>query len=409
VGSHDPVVLLRSDFDQFIAVGAAFVVLAGLAWALYRPKVQQSTRYQSMVVPLANIMDVGFIVLAPAVVLLAGYAAPLVMLGICLLAIAAGFVIAYNIRHYEPIADSDDPATKIEGAAQWALLAASMVNIAYYTLLLMALFLLPFDLFTEGRQGVMGAIYLGVIAVIGFFGGMAWLNRMGNRTTAFNLSAVFAVLVAFVVYNLQEALAGRWEIGESPSIETADLRKLIGLFAMVQGFEAARYIGVRFSADDRISGMRIAQLVSTVVFVMLVLSIMVLFLPPGVPPGGTAIFLVSDEIGEAMPWLLLLAAIGSQSAAIIGATSSRSDLLVNRKVPRRYTFLIILIPAIVILLVTDINVAVSLASRVFALYFLIQAVLACVLARRAGSWRSFAGFAAVGVAMAIIMIFGLPI
>jgi hypothetical protein len=400
---------VRTNTDQAIAVGIALIVLAGIAWALYRPRIQQSKRYQATVVPLANIMDVGFIILSPSIVLLAGYSAPLVMLGICLLAIAAGFVMAYNIRHYEPVAESGGSATRIEGLSQWALLGASVVNIAYYTLLLMALFLLPFDAFTEDRQGVLGALYLGVIIVIGFFGGMAWLNRMGDRTTAFNLSAVFAVLVAFLVYNVQEALAGRWEIGESPMIETEDLRKLIGLFAVVQGFEAARYIGVRFAAEERISSMRIAQLISTVVFVTLVAAIMVLFLPPAVEPDGTAIFIVSDQIGDVMPWLLLLAAIGSQTSAIIGATSSRSDMLVNRQVPRRLTFLIILVPAIFVLLLTDINNAVALASRVFAAYFLIQSILACVLARQAGNWRSFTGFAFVGLAMAVIMIFGLPI
>ena len=64
------------------------------------------------------------------------------------MAIAAGFAIDCNIRHYEPLADSDDPVTRVERAAQWALLGASIVNIAYYTLLLMALFLLPLDAFT---------------------------------------------------------------------------------------------------------------------------------------------------------------------------------------------------------------------------------------------------------------------
>jgi len=155
--------------------------------------------------------------------------------------------------------------------------------------------------------------------------------------------------------------------------------------------------------------MRHAQYISTVVFVLLVASLLVLFLPPTTKTDGTAIFLVSESVGESLPWLLLLAAIGSQSAAIIGATSSRSDMLVNAKVPRRITFLVILIPAILVLILTDVTLAVSVASRVFAAYFLIQAVLACILARRAGSWRSFAGFAAVGLAMAIILVFGISI
>lgn len=401
---------MRNQSDQFVAVGLALFVILGIAYALYRPRIQQSKQYQATVVPLANIMDVGFIVFAPAVVLLAGFSAPLVMLGVCLVAMAAGFAMAYNIRHYEPLADSDDPVTKIERAAQWALLGASVVNIAYYTLLLMALFLLPFDAFTTGRQAFWGTLYLAAIAGIGYFGGMDWLNKQGDRTTAFNLAAVFGVLVAFLVFNVQEALGGRWALGESPTPGVEEFRKIIGLFAMVQGFEAARYIGVRFSAEQRISTMRIAQGIATVVFVALVASILVLFLPPGgVPASGTAIFIVSEKIGVSMPYLLLLAAIGSQTSAIIGATSSRSDMLVSAKVPRRISFLVILIPAILVVIFTDVNAAVNLASRVFAAYFLTQAFLAGILARRNSNWGAVGGFTVVGLAMATILIFGLPL
>ncbi|MGI9540364.1 MAG: hypothetical protein ACR2N6_09470 [Miltoncostaeaceae bacterium] len=220
---------------------------------------------------------------------------------------------------------------------------------------------------------------------------------------------MIGVLVAFLIYNLQQAIDGRWELGDSPSIDTEDLRKFIGLFAMVQGFEAARYIGVRFSGEQRISSMRLAQGVSTIVFVILVASLLLLFLPPATKTDGTAIFFAANEIGDALPWLLLLAAIGSQTSATLGATGSRSDMLVNAKVPRRLTFLVILIPAIVLIFVTDIAVAVNIASRVFAAYFLIQALLAGILARRRGSWGAVAGFTAIGLVMAVIMVFGLPL
>ena len=68
--------------NHFVAGAIALIVLAGLARYLYRPQVQQSERYQATVVPLANIMDVGSIVMSPAIILLVGFAAPLVMLGI---------------------------------------------------------------------------------------------------------------------------------------------------------------------------------------------------------------------------------------------------------------------------------------------------------------------------------------
>ncbi len=400
---------MRSESDQFVALAAALAVIAVIAYLLYRPRIQQSKEYQATVVPLSNIMDVGFIVMSPAIVMLAGFSAPLVMLGVCLVAIAMGFAMGYNIRHYEPIEGTTDPLNRVERTAQWALLGASVVNIAYYTLLLMALFLLPFDAFTTGRQSFMGVIYLGGIAVIGYSGGMAWLNKKGDQTTAFNLAAVIGVLVAFAVYNLQEWLGGRWALGDSPEPDMEDFRKIIGLFAIVQGFEASRYIGDRFGAERRISTMRIAQVVSTVVFVAMIAVILVLFLPPSGKVTGTAIFEVADKVGASMPWLILLAAIGSETSAIIGATSSRSDMLVTAKVPRKISFLVILLPAILVVIFVDVGAAVNLASRVFAAYYLVETLLAGLLARRRHNWWAVAGFAVIGLIMLMIMIFGLPL
>jgi hypothetical protein len=286
-----------------------------------------------------------------------------------------------------------------------------MVNIAYYTLILMALVLLPFDANSPDRQTVMGVVLLGVLVVIGMRGGMDWLNKQGNRTTAFNIAAVVGVVVAFLVANFQAMLGGRWGLGQSPDLGSEQFRQMIGLFAIVQGFEASRYIGVRFGAEQRVSTMRIAQLISTVVFVVFVSSLLLAFLPrpPGISDGGTAIFEVSDLVGDALPWLLLLAALGSQTSAIIGATSSRSDMLVSNKVPRTTTFPIILIPAILLVIFVDVNVAVNLASRVFAAYFTLQASLAALLAGRKQNWWAVAGFVGVALMMLTILIFGLPL
>ena len=396
--------------NQFVAVGAALVVLVGLAWVLYRPKVQQSQKYQAMVVPLANIMDVGFIVMSPAIVLLAGFAAPLVMLGICLLAIATGFAIAYNIRHYEPLEGTDDPVNRVGYVSRWALTFASVINIAYYTLLLITLLLWPLDLYSVTNLAIGGTVLLVVLIIVGMAGGMDWLNNLGNKTTAFNLSAVVAVVTAFIVYNIQEWLGGRWDLGETEvMISGEDFRKIIGLFAIVQGFEAARYIGARFGKELRITTMRLAQVISSVVFVVFVASVLILYVQVQTDFSGESIFIVADEVGDFMPWLILLAAIGSQTSAIINATMSRSDMLVDHKMPRRWTFVVLLGPAIAVFLLVDITEAVALASRVFAAYFVLQAVIAWILARRAQNWAAVAGFTAIALAMGTITIFGISI
>ena len=218
-----------------------------------------------------------------------------------------------------------------------------------------------------------------------------------------------AIVVAFMVANIQAVLGGRWELGASPDVGSEQIRQMIGLFAMVQGFEASRYIGVRFAAEQRVSRMRIAQVVSTIVFVLLIVFLMGAFLPPqpGIPTDGRSIFAVSTLVGGFMPWLLLVAAIGSQTSAIIGATSSRSDMLVDNKVPRAVTFPMILVPSILMVFV-DLNVAVNLASRVFAAFFTVQASLAVLLAYRKRQWAA-AGFAGGGVMMLGVLILGLPL
>lgn len=402
---------MRNDTDGYIAVGLGFLTIAILGYALYRPRVQQSKQYQALVVPLANIMDVGFILFAPAIVLLVGFRAPFFMLAICLVAIAAGLAVGYNIRHYEPIAGESGRPDRLELISQWSLLGASVVNIAYYTMVLVTLAQLPFDWNSVNGRTVMSVAILALLVVIGMNGGMDWLNNAGNRTTAFNLAAVIGIVVAFVVANVQEALGGRWDLGPSPDLGTEEIRKMIGLFAIVQGFEASRYIGVRFGAQQRISTMRMAQGISTVVFVVFVVTLLLAFLPTpeGITEDGTAIFAVSGLIGDPLPWLLLTAALGSQTAAIIGATSSRSDMLVGHKVPRATTFPIILLPAIMIVIFVDVNVAVNLASRVFAAYFTTQSVLALVLASRKKNWVAVAGFVGVTLIMLTITIFGLPL
>jgi uncharacterized membrane protein len=207
-------------------------------------------------------------------------------------------------------------------------------------------------------------------------------------------------------------LGGRWEFPTyNPPNDPDALRKLLGFFAMVQGFEASRYIGSRFSGELRISTMRLAQYIATSAFVLLVASSLILFVQVRPEADATAVFVVSKAASPFLPWLILLAAIGSQLSAVTNATASRSDLLLEatrNTLQRKYTFPILLVPAIVVVVFTNVTAAVAIASRVFAFYFLLQAYIAGSLARRSGSWPQVAGFVGIGLAMAIIMIFGLP-
>ncbi len=396
-------------FNTIVAV----VTLVGLAWVLYRPKVQESRIYKATVFPLAEIMDVGFIVFSPVIILLFGYGAPLAMLGLCLLAILTGFAISYNINNYEPLVGKPDPLHRWNSFALWALIAASIVNVAYYAQLLMTLVWLPLgDLYSPGLVAATAAVLLGILAIYGFAKGLWALNDLGNRTTAFNLSAIVAVLVAFAAYNVQRLVGGDfdWPHFNAPVNDEA-FRKLLGLFVLVQGFESSRYIGAYFSADERTKTMRSSQYISSTVYVLFVAFSLILFALVKAPANVTAIFEVSKQVSVFLPFLIMAAALGSQFSAIVNDTESRTEILARQtgdRLPRQWTFPLFLVPAILVVLLTDVALVVALASRVFAAYYLLQALIAGRLAWRAERWGWVALFTGIGLAMAVVAVFGIP-
>ncbi len=391
----------------------ALLTLAGLAWVLYRPKIQESGTYKATVVPLAEIMDVGFIVFSPVIILSFGYDATWAMLGLCLLAILTGFAISYNISNYEPLIGKPDPLHRWNSIALWALLAASVVNVGYYAQLLMTLVWLPLgDLYSPGLVTATAAALLGILAIYGFAKGLMALNDLGNKSTAFNLSAIVAVLVAFAAYNLQRLVGGDFDLPHfnAPDNDEA-FRKLLGLFVLVQGFESSRYIGAYFSAERRVKTMRSAQYISSAVYVLFVAFSLILFARVTGPNNVTAIFEVSKQVSAFLPFLIMAAALGSQLSAIVNDTETRTEMLARQlgdRLPRQWTFPLFLVPAILVVLLAPLSSAVALASRVFAAYYLSQALIAGRLAWRAERWGWVALFTGVGLAMGAVAIFGIP-
>jgi hypothetical protein len=365
------------------------------------------------VVPLAEIMDVGFIVFSPVVILLFGFDAPAAMLGLCLLAILTGFAISYNINNYEPLIGKPDPLHRWNSVAVWALLAASVVNVGYYAQLLMTLVWLPLgDLYSSGLVTATAAGLLVLLMVYGFARGLMALNDLGNKTTAFNLSAIGAVLVAFATYNVQRLVGGDFDMPQFDAPADGEaLRQLLGLFVLVQGFESSRYIGAYFSAERRVETMRSAQYISSAVYVLFVAFTLILFATVTAPHDVTAIFVVSEEVSVFLPFLIMAAALGSQLSAIVNDTETRTEMLARQagdRLPRQWTFPLFLVPAILVVLLTEVSSAVALASRVFAVYYLSQALIAGRLAWRAERWAWVAFFAVIALAMAAVAILGIP-
>lgn len=77
---------------------------------------------------------------------------------------------------------------------------------------------------------------------------------------------------------------------------------------------------------------------------------------------------------------------------------------------RRFTFPILLVPAIMIVIFTSTSSKPCRARpRAFALYFVLQAVIAVTIAHRRGDMVQLVEIVLVGMAMATVTVFGLSI
>ena len=118
-------------------------------------------------------------------------------------------------------------------------------------------------------------------------------------------------------------------------------------------------------------------------------------------------------VAVSLPILLVVAALSAQFSAAIADTSGSGGLiseLSGRKLKPRDAYLVLVIVGLGLTWLADIFEIIAYASRAFAAYYGVQAVLAAFTAQRRKGvtvrTAAFAGLAVLGLAMAV---FGTPV
>jgi hypothetical protein len=129
----------------------------------------------------------------------------------------------------------------------------------------------------------------------------------------------------------------------------------------------------------------------------------------------TAIIGMVKPVAVVLPVLLVIAAIGSQFSAAVADNSGAGGLvedLTHRKLPMRYVYLLIMLATLVLTWETNVNQIIAYASRAFALFYMLQCVVAFIVAwsRRDLPRRPLRLAAFAGLATACLLVFalGLP-
>ncbi len=367
---------------------------------------------QASVTPLASILGSGLLIIVPVLERTLGVLSVLGVVAICATAWLLGTVIRHNVVEVERRVAS---CTLDAGTARWGELADGVIVVAYVIsvalyLRIMAQYLVGF-LETGGSalwEPVVACLAVVLIVVIGVLRGFTGLDRLDRVSLAAVLVLTTVLGGVLLLHDTVAAASGLLSLPPIPSMPPlATLCVLGGLVITVQGFETVRYLGGEYDATTRVRASRLAQLVSTSIYIGFV-AVATPTMGIGTPAGDDITLL--DIIGRVAPWLalpLVLSAVLSQlSAAIADMAAAEGNLRgLNRWFTGPRPYLVSGAAAIALAASVPTLSIVAVASRAFAAYYAVQAVIAV---RTCAGLPRRAGFGALALLMLAVTVFARP-
>lgn len=370
------------------------------------------TLLSATVTPLASILGSGLLIIVPVLERTLGAAAVFGAVGICAVAWLIGIVIRHNVRFAEPLKESgklDRWTTRTSQAADGVIVVAYVISVALY-LRIMAQYIVTFFQ-PDGNvliEKIIACAAVALIVAIGIIRGFAGLNRLDR----ISLGAVILLTLVMggVLVGSDVASLGSGDLGLPPLPEMQPLQTLLvlaGLVITVQGFETVRYLGDQYDAPTRIRASRWAQLAAVVIYVGFVL-VATPAMGLGTDAGTDSTLL--DIAGRVAPWLsipLVLSAVLSQFSAAIADTAAADGNLrgLSRWFHGPRPFLISGVAAIALAATVPTLTIVAIASRAFAAYYALEAVIAL---RTADTLVKKIGFGMLAAVMVAIAAFAVP-
>lgn len=405
-------------FESDIETAIAFVGI-GVALLLLWPRLAQARQWRATITPLASIIGSGFLVLGPILVDNFGVWAVVSMLILCLVAYAFGSAIRFNIWWLYGGTQEARGVILGERVASWVLAFAYFISVAYYLNLFGAFSARLFGPAEDDlKKFITTGIYV-VILIAGLTRGFGLLERLEQVSVSLKLAIISALVAGLAVYT-GERTATQDTIQLAPAIGGFPaLQMMFGLIVTVQGFETSRYLGEHYNAEERIRSMKLAQGISTLIYISYVALLSLSFSSGSFALTETAIIDLMANLAAILVPLLIIAALTAQFSAGIADTAGSGGLvseLTHGRFGDRSTYVAIAIVGVALTWAADVFAIISFASRAFALYYAIQAGLACarVIAstEEAGTQYKLvrlAGFGSLAMLGLAAFVFGVPV
>jgi hypothetical protein len=388
---------------------------------MYQPRLTKSKSWQATLTPLSSIIGSGFLIMAPLLASIVGEYSPVAVIGIVVLAYAIGGVIRFNIINAEPLLHDKKTHPliyKIDLFANAVLSFAYVTAVAFY-LSLLSSFLLTYIGFDDSPnlERLMTTIIIVFIATMGFIRGLGGLEKLEAYSMSLQLSIVAALLIGIFVYDfnfIQSERALTFDVKDRSLITKVFM--LSGILLVVQGFETSRFLGEKYSAEIRVRTMRRAQLISGALYVVSVIALM-----PIVQHLNLANIQIAEIVAATglaatvLPLMLIVAAVMSQFSAAVadtvgaGCLASESS---NGKLSTNKGYLVVSILAIILIWTADLLEIISFASRAFAVYYLLQCVVALIASHHHYKHKGYRlymlRFIILASILAFMVIFAIP-
>ncbi|MDF1721898.1 MAG: hypothetical protein P1U65_14600 [Minwuia sp.] len=389
------------------------LTVVGAALLLWSPRIRRSVTWRAMTTPLASIIGSGFLVLGPVLDSQYGKYAPLIMAVLCVGAYFYGAAIRYNMVTIDGGDARDHPMVhRLDVMSSWSLGFAYIVSVAYYLNLFGAFGVSLTPVHDPLNARLLTSAMFAVILFVGWTRGFKSLESMEYVSVATKLAIIAGLLVGLAAYFGERAVAGTLVFNAPVLTGWSAITLAFGLIVTVQGFETSRYLGQNYDRRTLLRSMKWSQWISTGIYMSYVLLLAYVFDRGDLRLSETAIVDMMVVVAPILPVLLVAAALAAQFSAAVADTSGSgglvAELSANRLSPR-VAYAILGCVGLLLTWAANIFEIISYASRAFAVYYTLQALIAALTAWRKNAIWHCIGFAILAFLGVLIVVFGQPV
>jgi hypothetical protein len=396
------------------------ISLVATAALLLSPRLTSAPVWRATVTPLASIIGSGFLVSLPLLVHDLGLYATAGMAFLVVFSYLLGGAIRFNIIHGEPLFAEGNAgwAGLLETISHLALALAYFISVTYYLTLLAAFLLRGIGISHVLLGKVLTTAILAGIGLQGLLRGLHGLETVEEYAVGLKLAIIAAALAALAWLNLDRAFSGTWHL---PHIEAPlgwhSIRTVLGLLIVVQGFETSRFLAGTYSPELRVRTMRYAQRLSGVIYLAFFLLAMIALNEQEVlSTDVTGIVALLKPVASVLPLAIIGGAIFAQLSAAVADAIGAGGLIEDvskKRIDHRHAYPVIALIGIILTWTLNVFGVIVLASRAFALFYLLQCLVAAGVAMTAPKVGRrplhVASFLTLAVLALAVVLFGAPV